>query len=114
MAALKNSLNAFKKILRHEKAFQAELFIFSPLFVFLMFASHIMIIERLLLLGSLFAVLICEILNTAVEATVDNISLEHRELSKLAKDLGSLAVTISILFSGICWVIIVLVPIIYL
>jgi diacylglycerol kinase (ATP) len=42
-------------------------------------------------------VLIIETLNTAIEVLTDRIGLEHNTLSGLAKDLGSLAVTLSLL-----------------
>jgi diacylglycerol kinase (ATP) len=60
--------------------------------------------ELLLLLMSLVLVLIVEILNTAIEATVDRIGQEYHELSGLAKDLGSMAVLISLLFAAGVWI----------
>ena len=48
-------------------------------------------------------VLIVEILNTAIETVVDRIGLEHHELSGLAKDLGSAAVLLSLLFAAGVW-----------
>ncbi|MCH7742622.1 MAG: diacylglycerol kinase [Proteobacteria bacterium] len=41
-----------------------------------------------------------------MEATVDRISVEHHPLSGHAKDLGSVAVGIAVLMSGLCWVVI--------
>ena len=55
------------------------------------------------MLFSLILVLVVEILNTAIEATIDRIGLEHHELSGLAKDLGSAAVLVSLLFSAGVW-----------
>ena len=59
--------------------------------------------ELILLLLTLAFVLVVEILNTAVEAVVDRIGLEHHELSGLAKDLGSAAVLLSLLFAASVW-----------
>jgi diacylglycerol kinase (ATP) len=59
--------------------------------------------ELVLLLLTLALVLVVEILNTAVEAVVDRIGLEHNELSGLAKDLGSAAVLLSLLFAAGVW-----------
>ena len=59
--------------------------------------------ELLLLLMALALVLIVEILNTAIETVVDRIGLEHHELSGLAKDLGSAAVLLSLLFAAGVW-----------
>jgi diacylglycerol kinase (ATP) len=60
-------------------------------------------IERLLLIASLLLVLIVEILNSAVEAAVDRIGLEHHELSGRAKDLGSAAVLLSLMLTALTW-----------
>jgi diacylglycerol kinase (ATP) len=59
--------------------------------------------ERLLLIASWLVVMIVEILNTAVEATVDRISEEHHKLSGQAKDLGSAAVFLSLLLATASW-----------
>jgi len=48
-------------------------------------------------------VLVVEAINSAIEAVVDRNSLEHHELSGRAKDLGSLAVTISFIIATIVW-----------
>lgn len=56
-----------------------------------------------LLLGSLVAVLVVELLNSAVEAVVDRVSLELHDLSKRAKDIASAAVLLSLLFAAGVW-----------
>lgn len=59
-------------------------------------------VEVALLAGSVMLVLIVELLNTAVEATVDRISFEFSDLAKQAKDFGSAAVMLALLlFAGI-------------
>jgi diacylglycerol kinase (ATP) len=60
-------------------------------------------VERALLLMSLFAVLITELLNTAVEVVVDRIGPERHVLSGRAKDLGSAAVHLSLLQVPVVW-----------
>lgn len=60
-------------------------------------------IERALLVGTAGLVLIVELLNSAIENAVDRISLEHHELSKRSKDLGSAAVMLSLLLCGAVW-----------
>ena len=60
-------------------------------------------IERALLVGSLFLVLMVELLNTAVEAAIDRIGPERHTLSGLAKDLGSAAVFVSLLNAAAVW-----------
>jgi diacylglycerol kinase (ATP) len=59
--------------------------------------------ERLLLIGSWLVVMIVEILNSAIEATVDRISDEQHRLSGQAKDLGSAAVFLSLLLALLAW-----------
>jgi diacylglycerol kinase (ATP) len=63
-------------------------------------------VERALLIGSLILVLIVELLNSAVEATVDRISFENHRLAKRAKDIGSAAVMLSLVNAGVVWLII--------
>ena len=64
--------------------------------------------ERALLLGSVFFVLIMELLNSAVEAVVDRVGLEHNELSGRAKDIGSAAVLLSLLLVPVIWALVLL------
>ena len=52
--------------------------------------------------------LIVELVNAAVEATVDRISLEHHRLAKRAKDIGSAAVMVSLFNAAIVWLLIIL------
>jgi diacylglycerol kinase (ATP) len=59
--------------------------------------------QRALLIGSLVLVLIVELINSAIEATVDRISLERHDLAKRAKDLGSAAVMLSIATAALVW-----------
>lgn len=65
-------------------------------------------VERALLIGSLLLVLIVELLNSAVEATVDRISFENHRLAKRAKDIGSAAVMLSLVNAGVVWLLIIL------
>ena len=60
-------------------------------------------IEAILLAGSVMLVLIVELLNSAIEATVDRISLELHPLAKQAKDVGSAAVMLSLIVCAAVW-----------
>jgi len=60
-------------------------------------------VEAALLLGSVLAVLIVELLNTGLETAIDRIGLERNPLSKRAKDMGSAAVFLSLLFAAGIW-----------
>jgi len=65
-------------------------------------------VQRALLAGSVLLVLIVELLNSAVEATVDRISEDHHPLAKQAKDLGSAAVMLSLAAAAFVWLLILL------
>ena len=64
--------------------------------------------ERALLIGCLMLVLIVELINSAIEATVDRISLENHRLAKRAKDIGSAAVMLSLVNAGVTWLLVAL------
>jgi diacylglycerol kinase (ATP) len=59
--------------------------------------------EAALLAAAVVLVLVVELLNSAVEATVDRIGFEMHELSGRAKDFGSAAVLLSLLLCGALW-----------
>ena len=61
------------------------------------------LVERLLMIAVVVLVLIVEIVNTAIEATIDRQSFEINPLAKRAKDLGSAAVMLSLLLAGGVW-----------
>ena len=63
-------------------------------------------IERALLVATMLLVLIVELLNSAIEATVDRIGLEHDVLAALAKDIGSAAVFVSFVLLGLVWLLV--------
>jgi diacylglycerol kinase (ATP) len=92
---------------RHEDAFRVELIL-----VILLAPAALWFgdtgIERALMIGSLVLVLIVELLNSAVEATVDRISFENHRLAKRAKDIGSAAVMLSLVNAGVVWLLIIL------
>ncbi len=85
-----------------ETAFRLEVVLAVPmvLLAFLMGRSWS---ETVILCGSLFAVLVVELLNTAVESTVDRIGPQWHEMSKKAKDIGSAAVLVTLLFCIVVW-----------
>ena len=63
-------------------------------------------VEKALLVAPMLLVLVVELLNSAIEATVDRVGLEHHELSGLAKDLGSAAVLFAFLLLVVVWVLV--------
>lgn len=96
------SVSGLRAAARKEAAFRQELILFAllaPLGVWLGRNG----IERSLLIGSLLIVLVVELLNSAIEATVDRVSKRHHKLSGRAKDMGSAAVSLAILLVVFVW-----------
>ena len=85
-----------------EEAFRIET-LFAAVLIPLAIALGKNGIETVLLISSVLLVLIVEILNTAIEKTVDRISTERHELSKSIKDLGSAAVLLTLLLAVTIW-----------
>jgi len=96
------SVSGLRAALRKEAAFRQEVILVAVLAPLGAWLGHDGI-ERLLLIGSLMLVLIVELLNSAVEATVDRISKKHHKLSGRAKDMGSAAVYLSLLLAILTW-----------
>jgi diacylglycerol kinase (ATP) len=65
-------------------------------------------LELIVLIGSVLLVLLVELLNSAIEAVCDAVSLERHPLLGRSKDLGSAAVLASLLILGLCWGVILL------
>jgi len=90
---------------RNEEAFRQELMLSAVLVPVACWLGGNGV-ERALLVGSLVVVLIVELLNTAVEVVVNRIGTDRHELSGLAKDLGSAAVSMSLIHAGIVWLLV--------
>ena len=87
---------------RYEDAFRQEVLlaaIMIPAAFFLPASGP----GKALMIGAVLLVLIVELLNSAVEAAVDRISLENHQLAKRAKDIGSAAVFVSLMNVGVVW-----------
>jgi diacylglycerol kinase (ATP) len=65
-------------------------------------------VERALLVAPMLLVLVVELLNSAIEATVDRIGLERHVLAGLAKDIGSAAVLMSFILLAAVWLLVLL------
>ncbi len=105
--AFNSSWLGLKGAFREEAAFRQELALAAlviPLGLWLGRGP----IERVLLIGPVFIILIVELLNSAIEATVDRIGLERHTLAGLAKDIGSAAVLVSFLLLAVVWAIVLL------
>ena len=99
------SISGLAAAARHEDAFRQELILAAfmvPLGLWLGESG----VERALLVGSVLLVLIVELLNSAVEATVDRVSLDDHSLAKRAKDIGSAAVMVTLVNVAAIWLLI--------
>ena len=97
-----NSVRAFNRLIRTEKAFQQEfaLFVLSiPVSLWLADTWQ----GAAVLIGSIIFLMIVEVLNTGIEATCDALSLEFHSEIQLAKDCGSLAVLLAGILTAGVW-----------
>jgi diacylglycerol kinase (ATP) len=92
---------------RSEQAFRQEVMIVVP-GVLLALLLPVSDLRKLALVAVLLLVCIVELLNSAIEAAIDRISLERHPLSRNAKDFGSAAVMLSMLVAALTWGVIVL------
>lgn len=104
-AAWRNSLAGLQAAWRTELAFRIELSLCAVLLPAALLVGRSPA-ERALLVGSCLAVLVTELLNSAIEAAVDRVGDERHELSGRAKDLGSAAVCLSLAAASGVWILI--------
>jgi len=100
--AFKYSLDGLKAAFKHEDAFRQECLlavVLIPVALFIPVPGP----SKALLIASVLLVLIVELMNSAVEAVVDRVSLERHRLAKRAKDIGSAAVLITLVNLALVW-----------
>ncbi len=102
-----HSRDGFIATFRGEAAFRQLLLLHGALAV-VAFLLEVSRSERALMLMVCFISLMMELLNSAIEAVVDRISLEHHPLSKNAKDMGSAAQTTALLMVATVWAVVLL------
>jgi diacylglycerol kinase (ATP) len=103
--ALFYSIDGFRAAFAHEDAFRQEAIlaaILIPVALFLPASG----VGKAMMVASVLLVLIVELLNSSVEATVDRISLENHRLAKRAKDIGSAAVFVSLVNVPAVWLLV--------
>lgn len=103
-----NSLNGLRAVLKGEWAFRADLAVFAVASVVACAIPGLSWGERAVMIYSVFMSIPAELANTAIEKTVDRISLERHPLSGTAKDIGSALVCATFVGAGICWLVILL------
>lgn len=95
------SIQGLKAAFKHEAAVRQE---FALLIAAIILTTRldVSMLERITLLAVIVLVLIVELINSAVEAVVDRVGVEHHELSGRAKDIGSAAL-VALIFAGFTW-----------
>ncbi|WP_199459538.1 diacylglycerol kinase [Vibrio owensii] len=101
------SAKGLRAAFKHEAAIRQEL-VMLAIAIVLVCVFDLSVIERTLMLGVVVLVLIVELINSAIEAVVDRVGVEHHELSGRAKDIGSAAVMVALAFAGFTWLYILL------
>ncbi len=104
-SALGYSIDGLRAAWRHEHAFRQELMVVLPGIVVALLLP-VSRPEKLALVAVLLLVLIVELMNSAIEAVVDRVSLERHPLSKNAKDLGSAAVLLACVLAAATWMVV--------
>ena len=100
--AFSHSLNGLESAFRHEDAFRQEALLAAvliPIALLLDVSGP----AKAIMIASVLLVLVVELLNSAIEAAINRISLDQHQLSKRAKDIGSAAVFLSLVNVAIVW-----------
>lgn len=101
------ALDGFWAAFRHEPSFREDL-LFALFLVPFAIILPVNAVSTAVMIGSLFLIIIAELLNSAVEWTIDDISLEKRPFAKRAKDMGSAAVFLAYVNCVVIWAVILL------
>lgn len=100
--ALRYSMDGLRAAYTGEDAFRQEVLLAAaliPLALWLPVSG----LGKALMIASVLLVLAVELINSAIEAVVDRVSLDRHTLSKRAKDLGSAAVLLALINVGAVW-----------
>jgi len=100
--ALFYSIDGFGAAFKHKDAFRQESILAALLIPAALWLGDTGM-ECALMIASVVLVLIVELINSAIEATVDRISLENHALAKRAKDIGSASVLLALLNVVVVW-----------
>jgi diacylglycerol kinase (ATP) len=101
------SFDGLRAAFTGEAAFR-QLVLLNVVLVPLSFLLHVSRVERAVLIAVCLLALIVELLNSAIEAAIDRISLERHPLSKNAKDMGSAAQFVALTMIVLVWAVILL------
>lgn len=105
--SVKNCLDGINYTLTHENNFKREMLI-GILVVIASVILKISMIEWVIVILLINFVLVCELINTALEKTVDLYTKEYNETAKIVKDVASASVFVMSIFSAVIGMIIFL------
>ncbi len=106
VSSVRFSLEGFSAALRHEPSFREDLIfvvILTPFAIIL----PVNAVSTAVMIAALFLIIIVELLNSAIEWTIDYISTEHHLMAKRAKDMASAAVFLSYVNCIVVWAVII-------
>ena len=96
------ALNGLLEVSQNEKSFRLQLLVFV-IGTIVAWSLPILFIYKAILFVSLFIPLIAEVINSAIERTVDLVTFDHHELAKRAKDAGAALVFLSLTMLAFIW-----------
>ena len=96
------ALNGLVEVALNERSFRLQLVLFVVASI-TAWSLPIGYVYHAILFGVLFLPVMAEIINSAIERTVDLVTFEHHELAKRAKDAGSALVLVSLFATGVIW-----------
>jgi diacylglycerol kinase (ATP) len=104
--AFVNSWAGFRAAWQYEDAVRMELMV-SAIAIPVALWLPVDRIGKVMMIASIILVLIVELINTAIEATVDRISYDPHHLAKRAKDIASLAVLLTVINAAVIWLMVI-------
>ena len=102
IAASRNSFRGIRDAWLYEAAFRQEAGLTTVLLLLSFWLAQTLV-EWLLLILPLFLLVIVELLNSAIENTIDRIGAERHTLSGRAKDMASSAVMFCLILIAVIW-----------
>jgi diacylglycerol kinase (ATP) len=105
--AFNYSCSGLQEAFRNEDAFRQEVML-AVVLIPLTFLIEAEMFGRALMISCVLLLLIIELINSAIEATVDRISLDDHRLAKRAKDIGSASVLIGLVNLAVVWTLVLL------
>ena len=101
------SIAGFKAAFSNEEAFRQIVWI-NIILIPISFFVDVSRVEQALMIGVCLLAISIELLNSAIEAVVDRISLDQHPLSKNAKDMGSAAQFVGLSIIVVVWLLILI------